>query len=116
MDTHFPYLQRATSSLIAYHYRTCAWCGKAIVGRNFDPHHWYVKRGMVPTDAFPAIDVVVNVVPLHHSCHMHYGQTRAMEARCKELVVLTFGEEALRHFENTLEDRPYGRIDDSVEK
>lgn len=116
MDTRCPYLARATRSRISFHYRTCAWCGQPIVGLAFDPHHWHVKRGMVPADAFPVIDVVVNVVPLHHDCHMRYGQTRAMEARCEALVNATFGDAALRHFVDTLETWRtvrHGRIDDS---
>jgi len=94
--------QSASRPLIALAYRRCAWCGKPIVGRSFDRHHWLVKRGELPKSRFDDIDVVVNVVALHHSCHSEWGQTREMEERCREYVASLFGEEVINKFKEAL--------------
>ena len=59
-------------------------------------HHWLVKRGAVPHKFYAVINVVINVVPLHHSCHQQYGQTREMRARCLKLVGEMFGNESVQ--------------------
>jgi hypothetical protein len=51
----------------------CAFCGEP--GAT-DLHHWLLKR----SSGLPAevINVPINVVLLHHRCHMQHGQTKAM--------------------------------------
>ena len=82
---------RAIPSLLMGTYKVCAWCGEAIVGTGFERHHWFIKRGYLPKRRYPDIDVVINVVPLHHDCHQRYGPTEEMTDRCHRMVTAIFG-------------------------
>jgi len=85
----------------------CAWCGKPIVGTAFEKHHWLIKRSHVPRRRFKAINVLINVVPLHHICHQQYGQTKEMYLHCLGLVGTVFGKDAVWEWE----ERFYGKDD-----
>ena len=85
---------RAKSSLVST-YRVCAWCDEPIVGTHFERHHWLIKRGRLPKSRFADIDVLINVVPLHHNCHQQHGQSIEMRQRCFNLVIKRFGAPAI---------------------
>ena len=95
MSTSPEYTATASSSLVST-YRVCAWCGERIVGIYFERHHWLIKRGRLPKSRFAELDVLLNVVPLHHNCHQQHGQTVEMRRRCYQLVTRRFGEEAVK--------------------
>jgi len=93
----------ATKSLIVSVYnRTCAWCGEPIVGRAFECHHWHIKRSGETHAHYAYINVVLNVVPLHHSCHATYGQTTEMHDRCMQFVEGLFGAQIISDWEESL--------------
>lgn len=92
--------RQASYGMVAQTYRVCAWCGKEIVGREFDRHHWLVKRSELPKKRFPEIDVIINVVPLHQKCHRQHGQEKEMTKRCHRLVRSIFGQDAIDQFKS----------------
>jgi hypothetical protein len=88
--------QVATPASVAGLYRSCAWCGKPFKGTAFERHHWLLARSALPKKLFPVLNVLANVVPLHHSCHSNYGQTDEMRTRCLRLAVKVLGLEQLQ--------------------
>jgi len=93
---------RATPALIKLTYRKCPWCGKEITGNSFDRHHWLIKRGAVPKNSFELIDVLINVVPVHHKCHMMYGQTKEFRRKCLAYVSTLFSAEDILEWYNSV--------------
>jgi len=98
--------EEATPGLVST-YRRCAWCGKPINGKHFEMHHWLVKRGGLPHKFYAMINVVLNVVPLHHNCHQQYGQTREMRARCLELVTSRFGKDVVQAWHDEISEHTH---------
>ena len=80
----------------------CAWCGEPIEVGDLELHHWLIKRGMMPRKDYELINVVINVVPLHRSCHKEFGQTKDMEARCFKLVASVYGNDEIRKFKEAV--------------
>jgi len=87
----------ATPEMVAT-YDRCAWCKRPLHSTTFDRHHWLIKRGALPKKLFDTINVLINVVPLHHSCHMKYGQSPQMKTRCLEFVGEAAGKEAVQEW------------------
>ena len=59
----------------------CPWCEHPL-DREFDLHEFLVKRSAVPKDKQHLIMVPSNTAPVHHECHMRYGQTKEMAFKC----------------------------------
>ncbi len=89
---------RATPAKVLGAYGKCAWCGRRILSTEFDRHHWMVKRGRKSTRNFKKIDVVINVVPVHHECHMNHGQSIEMYDRCRAMVIAKFGADTVEQW------------------
>lgn len=105
MNTSAKPTVRATSSRVLGTYKICAWCGEPISGVYFERHHWLIKRSHVPKSRFNAINVLINVVPLHHICHQQYGQTKEMYLRCLGLVSTVFGKDAIWRWKDKIYDK-----------
>jgi hypothetical protein len=60
---------------------------------SFDAHEYLVKRSAVPLDKQHLITVPENVVPVHHACHMRWGQTVVFAVRCLEHAISRLGAE-----------------------
>ena len=93
---------RATPQLVRATYQKCPWCGKDIVGNKFARHHWLIKRGALPKKKFDLIDVLINVVPVHHVCHDMYGQTKAFKSKCLSYVLTVFSAEDILSWYNSV--------------
>lgn len=85
----------ATPEMVAT-YNRCAWCNGVIGNTTFDRHHWLIKRGALPRRFYDIINVLINVVPLHHSCHMAHGQSPQMKVKCLDFVGKIAGAEAVQ--------------------
>ena len=57
----------------------------------WDAHEYLVKRLSVPKAKRDLIFVVENVVPLHHDCHMQYGQTAIVREKCLNRAIAHLG-------------------------
>jgi len=113
MERQSRWTLRAAPHLVKATYKVCPWCSKPI-GKQFDCHHWLIKRGRLPKVMFPEIDVVVNVIAVHHSCHMQYGQTKEFERRCAILASETFGPEVILKWYNSVSERTNLQPKDSL--
>jgi len=98
--------EEATPGLVST-YRRCAWCNEPIKDKHFEMHHWLVKRGALPRKFYGMINVVLNVVPLHHNCHQQYGQTREMRARCLKLVTSRFGKDVVQAWRDEISEHTH---------
>jgi excinuclease UvrABC helicase subunit UvrB len=72
------------------------------VGYKFERHHWLIKRGAVPKNSFELIDVLINVVPVHSSCHQEFGQTREFKHKCLVYVLTISGAEDILEWYNSV--------------
>ena len=91
----------ATPEMVAT-YNQCAWCNESFRNTAFDRHHWLIKRGALPKKLFNLINVLINVVPLHHSCHMEHGQSPQMKAKCLDFVGKIAGVEYVQEWYNEI--------------
>lgn len=82
----------------------CPFCNKPIPEGQGELHHWLVKRGALPKHNFDRIDLPINMLIVHHDCHMQLGQTREGFEKCRQMGISTFGKAKLTEFYNSLSD------------
>jgi len=66
----------------------CPWCSEPLSG-GIHMHEWLFKRGRVPNEIWTQ---KINCVLLHDTCHMEYGQSKAMTRKCY-LFKVALGED-----------------------
>ena len=94
----------------------CAWCGREITAaQGFDVHEYLVKRSAAPKAQQHLIMVVENCVPVHPSCHMQHGQTKAFALTSLAYACGTLGPERIARWYVSLWEQqnlavPRGRI------
>ena len=65
----------------------CPWCTNEV--KNPDLHEAFVKRSAVPKRKQDLIFHICNCLYVCHECHMHFGQTNEMTARCLAMAART---------------------------
>ena len=56
----------------------------------------------IKPNSFELIDVLINVVPVHHKCHMMYGQTKEFRRKCLAYVSTLFSAEDILEWYNSV--------------